>query len=780
MTPFDIIKSAILGNPTDLNKKPSNIGVVQAFAQMQKQLEASQSGSIVKSTLSALELVSEAKPDLMAWVTNDDSNSNNGIYGNIGSLNAPVWERVTDIPQFVISGIQTSESSGDEIEITTDLPVPEVDGRCLIMFEVGETNTVSPTLKINDQDAIPVKSITGGDISAGSFILNMVVLGYIANGEFRLISDFVSAAIVSAAEAARDEAIATNAEVTKSRPSYSETLFLADGQADANSDAPPTDGQSGDQVAIWRSVLSEIPQYHPQVKALVYAGDLTDRGHPSLAEIATNTNDWYGFKELTDDLNLYLPFSEIDALSGNHDRNYLEFAERDTLEPFDIYKQWFSKQFYFKVKGNTVTIFMGDMGRDTKGFITDYVFEWWLEVCNRFRGKNIIVVTHQMLSNTFNGTDTDNDRLIASSQRFIDAMTIYPIEKRITNIAAWINGHSNTQTATDLTHQKVQAHGTTFFNVGLHIPSYAEGDVSDLTYVVMCMTDGEKDVVFKRWDHLAKSFIVNTEETVSFPYEIVLSNKTEHDGRYAHSHLDPQDGMKTFYQHVKHIPSGIPENYSVEPNWFTRAILDDRFGGNMIAGIKAGHKVELPGGLDTDADAVTHSYGFAAAWVAEKSEDEDDDFSADFVIYSSGPAKDETSKKETIRGHSDGSASFGEGIRADYVSGWVEILSDPIQANGTDFVHNLNIPDPYILDVEVWFYPGTGTRVYSWSGSNSVSEAARYDGSVSVKDGNTITISVGNDGVFAVDNVDGSGTTNFASGHFLVVANKKPNLPQLP
>lgn len=133
--------------------------------------------------------------------------------------------------------------------------------------------------------------------------------------------------------------------------------------------------------------------------------------------------------------------------------------------------------------------------------------------------------------------------------------------------------------------------------------------------------------------------------------------------------------------------------------------------------------------------------------------------------------------------HTSGAVAVPTGLTPDYVSAWVEIDATTAPTTGTDFAHNLAVADPYILDIQVWFYPGTGTRAFLWSGSSPVASASnpdRFDGSVSIKDANTITISVGNSGVFAKDNVDGGATSTYTSGYFLVIANKVPGLPAFP
>lgn len=202
-TPYDTIKSAILGNPIDPNKQPSRQGVVKAFAEMQAQVEGIQSGAIVKSTFEELAaLTSVPYSGVMAWVTNDGMLS--GIYENVGTANAPSFQRRTALPQFVVSGINVGDGTENAIKITTDLSLPVEDGRTMIVFPLVATNTGDMSVSINDGPALPILTNSGNQLNPGAGVNGMNLAGFLSdNGTtIRLISDTVSNADRVAAELA--------------------------------------------------------------------------------------------------------------------------------------------------------------------------------------------------------------------------------------------------------------------------------------------------------------------------------------------------------------------------------------------------------------------------------------------------------------------------------------------------------------------------------------------------------------------------------------------------
>jgi hypothetical protein len=198
MTAVDTIKEAVLGVPFDPGKQPSRQGVVRAFAEMQKQMEAAQAGAFVKDTKESLDAFTNAPLSAMAWVVSDPTNSLNGIYEYLGGN----WIRRADIPQFVVYGMNTGVGTADAIEVETDLPFPVEDGRALLMFPVIETNTTQPTVSVNGGAPLPLISASGQAVTGGGLLPGMTITGYVSNGRLRLLSDQATAVLVAQAEAA--------------------------------------------------------------------------------------------------------------------------------------------------------------------------------------------------------------------------------------------------------------------------------------------------------------------------------------------------------------------------------------------------------------------------------------------------------------------------------------------------------------------------------------------------------------------------------------------------
>lgn len=214
MTALDTIKRAILGVPFDPDKMPSRTGTVQAFSEMQAQLEGAQAGALVFDTLTSLNAAGAVpSANIMAWVMNG---ADAGIYQNTGSALTPVWTRRGSIPQFLVTGVNVGAGTADAIQITTDIPVPSQDGRALILLPVLIANSADgPTVSINGGPNLAIVSNSGNAVLAGALVANSYVVGFKTDGntKFRLVSDQASAAIVAAAEAAADRAEAAAATV---------------------------------------------------------------------------------------------------------------------------------------------------------------------------------------------------------------------------------------------------------------------------------------------------------------------------------------------------------------------------------------------------------------------------------------------------------------------------------------------------------------------------------------------------------------------------------------
>lgn len=202
MTALDTIKQAVLGVPFDPGKQPSRQGVVKAFAEMQTQLEAAQSGAFVRDTRANLNALLAAPVSAMAWVVNDPTQANNGIYENTGSNVAAIWTRRTDIPQFVISAMNTGEGNANLIKAITDRAIPIQDGRALILVNIVEENTDKVEIIFNGSSSLRILSSDGSELVEDSLKSGMIVAGYITgnNTKFQLISQLMSEDILNAIE----------------------------------------------------------------------------------------------------------------------------------------------------------------------------------------------------------------------------------------------------------------------------------------------------------------------------------------------------------------------------------------------------------------------------------------------------------------------------------------------------------------------------------------------------------------------------------------------------
>lgn len=198
MTALDTIKQAVLGVPMDPDKQPSRVGVVQAFAEMQSQLEGAQAGALVFDTFANLPTGAVPSANIMAWVM---TGTQAGIYQNTGTASVPIWTWRGSIPQFLVTGINVGEGTADAIQITTDIPFPSEDGRALLLIPILGNNTISPpTVSINGGSPLPIVTNSGNNVVVSGVTAGMYIAGFVSDGKFRLLSDQASAAIVAAAE----------------------------------------------------------------------------------------------------------------------------------------------------------------------------------------------------------------------------------------------------------------------------------------------------------------------------------------------------------------------------------------------------------------------------------------------------------------------------------------------------------------------------------------------------------------------------------------------------
>lgn len=140
----------------------------------------------------------------IAWVMEDPTVANNGIYRKVGATGVGSWVRAGDLPFSFIVASNPGAGTANAIKATTSIPV---SSSALVILPVATTNTASPvTVSFNGGSTLTVKTNSGNDVAAGGFVAGMVLLGILSGSTFRLVSDQASAAILAGAEAAAERA----------------------------------------------------------------------------------------------------------------------------------------------------------------------------------------------------------------------------------------------------------------------------------------------------------------------------------------------------------------------------------------------------------------------------------------------------------------------------------------------------------------------------------------------------------------------------------------------
>lgn len=187
-------------------------------------------GGYVYSNMAALDADLAKPANSLAWVTEDATAANNGIYRKVGASGAGSWSRTADLPYSFIAAADTGAGTPNAIQATTAIPVSQ---SALILLNVFEANTASPvTVSFNGGSPLTIKSNSGNDIAPGGLTAGMLVMGRVSGSTFRIVTDQLSAAIVAdaeaalvAAEAARDVAVSAAATVKPLPPQGRLTLL---------------------------------------------------------------------------------------------------------------------------------------------------------------------------------------------------------------------------------------------------------------------------------------------------------------------------------------------------------------------------------------------------------------------------------------------------------------------------------------------------------------------------------------------------------------------------
>ncbi|MGB3044530.1 MAG: hypothetical protein WBB98_15225 [Xanthobacteraceae bacterium] len=140
----------------------------------------------------------------IAWIVNDATAANNGIYQKQGASGSGSWSRVADLPYSFYRAVNSGAGTANAI-VANGVGAPRASDSALISFNITAPNTSQTvTVALDGGTPLTIKTAAGNGPAIGGLTAGMVVAGFIAPGnEFHLISDQASAAIQAAAEAAQ-------------------------------------------------------------------------------------------------------------------------------------------------------------------------------------------------------------------------------------------------------------------------------------------------------------------------------------------------------------------------------------------------------------------------------------------------------------------------------------------------------------------------------------------------------------------------------------------------
>ncbi len=160
-------------------------------------------GGVIFTTLSQALSNLNYNVNQMAWVIQDPTPANNGVYQKTGSSGSGSWARRGDLPYSFYRAVNEGAGTPNAIQATNGYPMASKNA--LIVVNVTDTNTDTPvTLSLNGSTPLTIKTASGNDPVVGGLTAGMMIAGYIDEGgtQFRMLSDQASAAIQAACEAA--------------------------------------------------------------------------------------------------------------------------------------------------------------------------------------------------------------------------------------------------------------------------------------------------------------------------------------------------------------------------------------------------------------------------------------------------------------------------------------------------------------------------------------------------------------------------------------------------
>lgn len=226
-------------------------------------------GGLIYDTKSSLEADLVPAANASAWVIDDGTVANNGIYRKSGGSGAGSWSKVADLPYSFIKATDAGAGTPDAIVATTDIPVSE---SALIWTNVFEANTdAAPTISFNGGSPLTIKRQRGGDFLTGE--LPPFLLGFISGSTFQSVFDVPDEATLAAIEAIANDF----GDLDAAMAAINAARDKAEEWAEAAEDVEVETGQYSAKHHAIKSALSE---------AGALAGEAGSEAAQALAETA--------------------------------------------------------------------------------------------------------------------------------------------------------------------------------------------------------------------------------------------------------------------------------------------------------------------------------------------------------------------------------------------------------------------------------------------------------------------------------------------------------------
>jgi hypothetical protein len=203
-------------------------------------------GGLIYSTRAEMNFDLAHSSYAMAWVIADPATGNNGIYKKIGDSGSGAWVRVGELPYSFLKA-DIVGGTANNIAVTTLIPISDL---ILAVFTLNLTTTATPIyVSFNGGASLRIRTNTGFDPDVGALRADMTLAGFKSGGDFRLLTDNMASALLSALEAIRDdaetEADRATTQANAAQASATEAAMYADmlnsAVYDFNFDSDPSD-----------------------------------------------------------------------------------------------------------------------------------------------------------------------------------------------------------------------------------------------------------------------------------------------------------------------------------------------------------------------------------------------------------------------------------------------------------------------------------------------------------------------------------------------------------